>query len=239
VPRATPFTHSDVQNRSETRWAPSLAQEEAERDARIIDALARKASIPETTRERFCCEVREAIWLYREKVLAQRQERPARIVAALRQGLSRTKKLSEWLKSLSQGVRLELHAGNAERLLGDLANLLEALSTNIKGRSAYWRKHVETNRPAGQGSASLALRQSLMHFVTKHSPETSQRQIRSCVAYALNAIGAKYPNEKKNRQRFTGQPAKAAGTAKPRKQILDAGTKEARARARRLAKQFL
>jgi hypothetical protein len=139
VTRSSPFTQAEVQKRSVTKREPNFAQEEAECDARLIRDLMLKVSVPETVRERFCCEVRQAIWTYRVRVLADKQERPARTVTTLRRGMGLTKKLSGWLKALPRGIRLELREGGVEKRLDYLAVLLDALSSNTENRVAYYQ----------------------------------------------------------------------------------------------------
>lgn len=234
--RSSPFTQAEVQQRSVTKRDPDFAQEEAECDAGLIQDLMRKASVPETVRERFCCEVRQAIWTYRVRVLADKQERSARTVTALRRGLGLTKKLSGWLQALPRGVRLGLREGGVEKRLDDLAVLLDALSSNTENRVAYYQGHVEVHRPTGEADASLSLRRSLSDIFTRHSPNQREPYRRRLVAKALKSIGARYPDEKKNRGRFTGERAVNTHTTskKPLKRATQ--SKEARSRARRLAK---
>jgi hypothetical protein len=110
-----------------------------------------------------------------------------------------------------------------------------------------WQGRVETHRLAGESNASLGLRQSLSEIITTFLPDSAaatarekranERKRRSWIANAATAIGAKYPEEKKNRARFTGESlrtARAAKTGKRRPDRSNAESKEARARARRL-----
>ena len=187
-------------------------------------------------------------WAYLATVIANKQERPARKVASLKQGAARAKKLLEWLKSLPPSLRLELRAEGIEGLLNDLAVLLDALGSNAKKQSAYWQGHVESHRPTGAANASLSLRQSLMDLVTRFSPgdpSDSDRQKRKnrhnwdrWVATAAKAIGARYPDEKKNRRRFTGEQAvntQTTGKKTPKRRRREQ-SKEERERTRRLAR---
>jgi hypothetical protein len=151
VPRAKPFTRSDVKQRSKSTRV----------DRNLIDRLTQKASLIVSANESFAYQLRQAIWAYRAKTLANKQEHPAKIVAALKVGLKHSQNLSEWLNSLPSGVRLELRAGGIEGLLDDLAVLLATLTAKIKAQASYWQSHVKTHRPAGEGEASLCLRWSL------------------------------------------------------------------------------
>ena len=247
--RADPFTHSDIERR----------RNEARVDPRLVESLTDKAptiaakGFPtlEAAKQRFAQELCCTIWAYRARIIADKQERPARVVATLKRGEGPTKKLLEWLKSLPQSVRFELRAEGIEGLLNELAVLLDALGSNAKKRSAYWQGHVELHRPSGAANASLTLRQSLIDIITRFSPDDpsdSERQKRKnrhnrdrWVATAAKAIGAKYPDEKKNRGRFTGE--RTVNTQRlimklPKRRRLER-SKEERERARRLAKTDL
>jgi hypothetical protein len=169
VPRANPFTRSDTEKRRiEARVDPSLVKVLTDEAPIVV-----KKGYPtlEVAKERFAFELVSTIWAYRARVIGNKQERPARIVATLKQGAGRTKKLLEWLKSLPQSVRFELRAEGIEDLLNDQAVLLDALYSNARSRSAYWQDRVETHRPTGAGDASLTLRQSLMDLINRFSPE--------------------------------------------------------------------
>jgi hypothetical protein len=233
VPRAKPFSRSHI----EQRWDALSV------DPALVKKLAEKAGIFSRTQMK---QLSDAIQAYRARVLANKQERPAQIVAALRPGLRPAARLLEWLNSLPQSVRLDLTAGGIERLLHELAVLTEALAVETKSRMAYWRGHIETHRLAGEGNASLVLRQSLNGIIAMHlhdSVDATDRQKRanernrhSWVAYAAKSIGAKYPNEKKNRARFTGErlPISAVKSVKSRPHRRNIVSKQIRARAIRL-----
>jgi hypothetical protein len=203
MPRATPIARSEIHERWKTRQV----------DPCLIAELAQRAKVPDAARERFSKSLRCAIWVYRVRVLANSQERPARIVAALRRGRGRTKRLLEWLKSIPDGLRLELRQGDIEELIDDLAVLLDALSSNIEERSVYSQNHVWKHRPAGGADAGLCLRQSLIVLMDEVHPDVSERTRRAWVAGAVKLVGAKYPNEKKNRARFTGEGVGKRGAA--------------------------
>jgi hypothetical protein len=166
-------------------------------DPALITKLILKAPVADKAEEK--CLAPKLIWTirhYRARVLADKQERPARIAAALKPGLKPARDLLRWLNSLPPGLRFELQAGGMEELL-------EALISKTKHRLAYWQRHVETHRPSGKGAASLDLRRSLIDIIAAHSSADERKQ-RNWVAFACGEIGARYPLEKKNRQRFTG-----------------------------------
>jgi hypothetical protein len=198
MPRAGRFSRSDVEQR------PEAVQD----DPVLIERLVQEAGIADPA-ERECCQ-HELAWTirhYRERVLADEQERPARIVAALKPGLKPAGSLSAWLNSLPVGVLIELRAGNIQ-------TSLEALIPRIENRVAYWQRRVAAHRPAGEGARNRELRRSLTDIITAHwpdPPDATDRQKRinrlkrdRWVAFACREIGARYPNEKKNRRRFIG-----------------------------------
>ena len=207
MPRAKPFKQVDVKRRSKA----------LEVDRALVERLVRGAeiAIPEKRNE-LTFELISAIKAYRAKGIVAKQERPAQLVAALKPGLGPARKLLHWLKSLPLSVRFELKAGGIEESLLDLEILTNALLCERNKRIKSWQTHVHRNRPTGEGAASLALRQSLTDFAARcwtGSPETAsererrakEKKIRSWVAFACAEIGARYPNEKKNRARFTGE----------------------------------
>jgi len=207
VPRAKPFNRSHLKKR----------QVSLEVDPHLIKTLIDKVPLvtDEAIRSNLEYELKPAIRAYRVRMLADSQERPARIVAALKRGLNPATSLLEWLNSLPQSLRQELRAGGVELLLHELAILTQRLKTRVEDRVCYWQGHVETHRPAGEGDASLDLRRSLTEIITKRlsdAPAAAERQKRAnerrrrrWVADACREIGARYPNEKKNRRRFTGE----------------------------------
>jgi hypothetical protein len=106
------------------------------------------------------------------------------------------------------GVLIELRAGSIQ-------TSLEALIPRIKNRMAYWQRRVAAHRPTGEDARNHELRSSLTYIITAHwpdPPDATDRQKRTnkwkrhrWVAFACREIGAKYPNEKKNRRRFIGE----------------------------------
>jgi hypothetical protein len=106
------------------------------------------------------------------------------------------------------GVLIELRAGGIQ-------TSLEALVSRIEHRVAYWQRRVAADRPTGEDARNRELRWSLIDIITAHWPDapdatnqqkrTNKRERHRWVAFACREIGAKYPNEKKNRRRFIGE----------------------------------
>jgi hypothetical protein len=191
MPRADPFSRADVEQRSKaSEIAPALIMK------LVLKAAAKKRPKPELIRQLI-----STIRYYRQRVLADEQERPARIVAALKPGLKPARELLAWLNSLPVGVLIELRAG---ALLSTLPR--------IENRIAYWQRRVAVHRPAGEDARNRELRRSLTDIITAHWPDepdatdrqkrTNERERRRWVAFACREIGARYPYEKKNRRRF-------------------------------------
>jgi hypothetical protein len=191
MPRAKAINRSEVERRpKETLVDPKLIQ-------KLVD-LAGAAS-PESRAE-LGYKLKSTVSAYRARRLADKQESPARMVAALKPGLKLSKDLLAWLKSLPVGILIELQAGCLEEYL-----------YRIIDRANYWQQHVKAHRPDGEDAASLDLRRSLKDIFTAHCPDlllegrAKERKLRDLVAYACQEIGARFPDEKKNRQRFTGE----------------------------------
>ena len=167
----------------------------------------------------WCC----TIWAYRARIIADKQERPARVVATLKRGEGHNKEVVRMAQVTSPKCPLRIARGRDRRLAQRVSRPPDALGSNAKKRSAYWQGHVVLHRPSGAANASLTLRQSLIDIITRFSPDDpsdSERQKRKnrhnrdrWVATAAKAIGAKYPDEKKNRgaihRRANGQHAEA------------------------------
>jgi hypothetical protein len=214
MPRAKPFSRSDVLQRSK----------ELQLDPVLIEKLVRRANVTDQAeRERFRYKLRCTIEAYRARVCADKQESPASIVAALEPGLKAAKDLLEWRNSLPVGVLTELQEGNIQ---------IEAVVATIENRVTYWQKHVAAHRPASD--ASLDLRRSLIDIMAAHRPappdatnqqkRSKEQRRRDWVAFACSEIGAKYPHQKKHRRRFVGEhkqkppsDVKAQAKAKPSK----------------------
>jgi hypothetical protein len=194
MPRATPFSHLEAQQRSQERLvAPALIEKLVE----IAGAASKDTK--EKLRYKLDCTIRA----YRARRLGDKQESPARIVAALKPGVKAAKELRAWLDSLPVGVLIELQAGGLEEHLHRIIN-----------RANYWQRHVEAGRPTGEDAANLDLRWSLKDIYSEHcrlslrrhkNPKERKRHLDDLVARASKMIGARYPNERKHRGRFTGQ----------------------------------
>jgi len=236
VPRADRFSRSDVEQRPKA----------SEIDPALIKRLILKVLVGRLgrelirTRRKLIQTIRQlipqlisTIRHYRQRVLADEQERPARMVAALKPGLKPARAVLAWLNSLPVGVLMELQAGGMQ-------TSLEALIPRIENRVAYWQRHVAAQRPTGEDARNRELRWSLTDIITAHWPDppeateqqkrANERGRRNWVAFACKEIGAKYPNEKKNRRRFTG-----AGEHKPKlprdeENIVASGQSEAERR---------
>src|SRR5262249_5949480 len=121
----------------------------------------------------------------------------------------------------------ELRAGG---LIKHLRGLEERLP-RIINRADYWQRHVKAHRPTGENAAGLTLRQSLKNIYNEHclslrrhkNPKERKRHLDHLVARASKMIGAKYPNERKHRSRFTGEqkhPSKR-GAKRPLRKSAD------------------
>jgi hypothetical protein len=193
MPRANPVSRSQVKQRSQERLVnPALIEELVE--------IAGAASKDTTEKLRYKLNCTVSAFFARR--LADKQESPARIVAALKPGLNPARKLLAWLKSLPVSVLIELQAGG-----------LEAFVNRLEKQADYWQQHVEAHRPTGEDAASLALRWSLRDIYNEHclsvrhkkNPKERKRHLDDLIARASKMIGAGYPNERKNRGRFTGE----------------------------------
>src|SRR5262249_5691748 len=148
MPRATPFSHLEAQQRSQERLvAPALIEKLVE----IAGAASKDTK--EKLRYKLDCTIRA----YRARRLGDKQESPARIVAALKPGVKAAKELRAWLDSLPVGVLIELQAGGLEEHLHRIIN-----------RANYWQRHVEAGRPTGEDAANLDLRWSLKDIYSEH-----------------------------------------------------------------------
>jgi hypothetical protein len=198
MPRATPFSHLEVQQRSQERLV----------DPALIEKLVEIAgAASKGTKEKLRYKLNCTVSAFLARRLGDKQESPARIVAALKPGLKPATKLLAWLKSLPVGVLIELQAGGLEEHLHRIIN-----------RADYWQRHVEAHRPTGEDAASLVLRWSLLDIYNEHclslhhkKPKEQKRHLDDLVARASKMIGARFPNVRKHRGRFRGeqkQPSK-------------------------------
>ena len=192
--RATPFSRLEVQQRSqECLVNPALIEKLVE--------IAGAAS--KDTKEKLRYKLNCTVSAFLARRLGDKQESPARIAAALKPGLKPARKLLAWLKSLPGGVLIELQAGGLEEHLHRIINW-----------ASYWQRHAEAHRPTGEAAASLVLRWSLKDIYNEHclslrhknqNPKERKRHLDDLVARASKMIGARYPNERKHRGRFTGE----------------------------------
>jgi hypothetical protein len=198
MPRADRFSRSDVEQRPKA----------SEIDPALITKLVLKAAEKKRPERELIQQLISTIRHYRQRGLADKQERAARIVAALKPGLKPARNLSTWLNSLPVGLLIELQAGG-------IRTSLEALVSRIEHRAAYWQRRVAAHRPTGEDARNRDLRWSLTDIITEHWPDapdatdrqkrTNKRERHRWVAFACREIGANYPNEKKNRRRFIGE----------------------------------
>ncbi len=217
--RADAFTQSDITKRAL----------ETEVDPAFIERLAISARIPDSAREQFAYEIKHALRAYHARVLAAQQERPTRIVAALKIGLKPTNELLKWLRALPEWMRLDLQAVGIEGLLGEL-------TLNIKRQTDYWKAHVAKNRPAGQVEIRRGLQQCLCAIHVTHCRDKNDRRRRRWIADVLRELGVTSADEKKDRKRFEGgrrvsHAGSASGHVAP---PVPEESEEARARAKRL-----
>jgi hypothetical protein len=199
MPRATPLSRLEVEQRAKKPLVdPALTEKLVE----IAGAASKDTK--EKLRHKLNCTV--SAFLARR--LGDKQESPARILAAFKPGLKPARKLLAWLDTLPVGVLIELQAGGLKKHLRGLEEHLH----RIINRADYWQRHVKAHRPTGEGAASLDLRQSLKDIYNEHclslrqkNPKERKRHLDDLVARASKMIGARYPNERKHRGRFTGE----------------------------------
>lgn len=133
MPRAQPFTRTDLDARAREK-ANTLDPDLIEK----IKLILKSDNATAANVERLASEVAQTIQTYNLTVLADHQESPARIVAALKPGLPLAKGLREWLEMLRQSVRFELKTPEAEALFG-----------RIKEQLAKWQAKVRAG-PIGR-----------------------------------------------------------------------------------------
>jgi hypothetical protein len=195
MPRAKAFNRSEVERRSKVIGPSPRVLTSSLVDSTLIEKLVDLAGVgSRDSKAALKHKLAYTIEAYRARVLANQQESPARILAALKPGVKPVRKLLAWLKLLPAGVLIELQAGGLEEHL-----------QRIIDRANYWRRRAETHRPAGEADAGLALRRSLIDIFTAHCPDVPEQKRRGWVAFACRELGAPYPNEKKYRQRFRGE----------------------------------
>jgi hypothetical protein len=184
MPRAKAFTRSHVGARAQVGLDPKVIDK--------TKTTLRSAGIEPEQMERVVCRLVQAIQAYKLRVLADSQESPARIVAALRPGLQPAKRLSKWLGTLPQSLRFDLKVPG-----------MEGLPDRIEELVKYWGAKVRAHRPAGEAAAGFDLRKMLDGSLADHID--NERKRRRVVADILRDASIKFPNEKKNRKKFTGR----------------------------------
>jgi hypothetical protein len=221
MPRARAFTRADVERRARkikigpkgTKKQPRRIVQAGEIAPGFTERLAAFATgkVPEASRQRFQEEITEAIKVYRARRIADQQENPARIIAALKPGKRAARVMLKWLRSLPQSVRLPLRKGATETWLTEWIASIDASLTDLQKK----RRHRG-------GNAGIDLRRNLIAICAEHLPDAHdatdpQRQAKAkkrerLVADILSFAAIKFPNEKKNRKRFTGANRQRART---------------------------
>jgi hypothetical protein len=177
--------------RSEVERRP----QETEVKSALIEKIAKRAGITDQAVKQ---KLTYTIQAYRARALADQQERPARMVAAIEPVLQSARDAAAQLNALPAGVLTGQQQGSIQTFLkGAIRALTE--------RAGYWRKHIAAHRPLGEEAASLALRLSLIDICTTHFPDVPEWKIRQRVAWICHEIGAPCPNEKNDRKRFMGE----------------------------------
>jgi hypothetical protein len=200
MPRATPLSRMEVERRATKPLVdPALTEKLVE--------IAGAAS--KDTKEKLRYKLDCTVSAFLARRLGDKQESPARILAAFKPGLKPAKKLLTWLDTLPVGMLVELQAGGLKEHLRGLEEHLSRIMKQVD----YWQRHVKAHRPTGEGAAGLALRQSLKNIYNEHclslrrhkNPKERKQHLDDLVARASKMIGAKYPNERKHRRRFSGE----------------------------------
>jgi hypothetical protein len=188
VPRAKPFTQSDVDLRGTKLCTAPIK--------RLVDRIKEKKPQGFDT-EKLSAQISASLAAYDAYLVVTDQERPANIIAALSGGEKLAIELRNWLRSLPQSVRFQLKMPNAESVLLELWGYIDV-------QKDYWRRHVIARRP-NENERRLALRQNLLAIVAEHLPNAPELEQRHLVADLLTERGIPFPAEKKNRRRFTGR----------------------------------
>jgi hypothetical protein len=204
VSRAKAFTRSDVAARRQilrVRAAIPKAvisqpvmpeQQPSDRlnpdEAKKIETIFKSLRIGEPMAR----EIEQAIITYRLRILADNQERPAKIVATLKLLQTPLQVLEKRLCAVPEGLRLQLRTDGP----------LKELTANVAAQMKYWQGKVHAHRLSGEGCIGLDLRKSLDSMLAKHIP--NERERRRAIANILAAAKIKFPSEKKNRSKFNG-----------------------------------
>jgi len=199
MPRAKALSRLEVEQRAKKPLAdPALTEKLVE----IAGAASKDTK--EKLRHKLDCTV--SAFLARRR--GDKQESPARILAAFKPGLKPARKLLAWLDTLPVGVLSELRAGGLRKHLRGIEEHLH----RIINRADYWQRHVKAHRPTGEADAGLDLRRSLKDIYNEHclslrnkNPKARKRHLDDLVAQASKMIGARYPNEREHRGRFAGR----------------------------------
>jgi hypothetical protein len=195
---------------------------------KIAVALTANLELTEHTHKKLMAKVALAIAAYQARVMADKQEHPAKIIATLRQGPSRIKALQQWLDTLPEMVRPPLRAGGLEQSLGELTE-------NIEAQTKYWRRLVARHRPTGAWDARVDLYKSLDYVLAEHIGNERKRRRR--ITGLFRGLRIIFPDGKKNRKRLKHRKRRPA----PANNIQDVEpeSEEARERAKRLEDEIL
>jgi hypothetical protein len=181
-------------------------------DPRLMKRLTDAAPINPAAKRTFAVKLAAIITNYRISRIADAEEHPGRIVAALKPGPRRARKLLDWLTNLPLPERqmVEPEFAWLARGHGSLKKALELLIANAEGLIAAYRKHVRDGRPVEDADQSVRL--FLIKLIEKHAPNpdgaaereraTLERKRRAWTAHALKSIGARFPHEKREKRRF-------------------------------------
>jgi hypothetical protein len=144
-------------------------------------------------------EFATAFKVYRGRILVDKQEAPANIIATLKAGPRHAEQLLKWLRSHPASLHFALRTVALEEEL-------EELIRHIESQTKYWRPHAEQART--KRGILLRARQdlycSLNSFLRTYLPGANERERRRLIADLFRAAEIKISNEKKNRKRFTG-----------------------------------
>jgi hypothetical protein len=196
------------------------AGDPTEAEIRSAQKLAGKAKVRD---QEFVSKLIFALKLHQLRTLTDQQERPTKVIAALQRGLAPARALLEFLDALPQSLRSRLGEGGTERRLFELSTNISELITNTQNEIAYQSKHVVQHRPSAAGLLWRDLRDELYELYSAYHPDEKdphedatprQRQQwrgrrdrlhqrrRYWAADVMRSIDVKFPDEKKNPDRF-------------------------------------
>jgi hypothetical protein len=170
---------------------PGASEAEAAEVKARLDRITKIAHVSREQRLRFREEVRVLLCRYVAETLANQQEHPKREIAAFEPIEADARRLLKRLRSLPEGLRLRLKAGNAETQVEEVAGNAERELAALKRRPA-------PNRLANP--AAVVLRTELMRLIGAHAPDARERDRR--VAQVLRLLRIRSPDAKKDRVRF-------------------------------------